>query len=73
MTIISTIQIILSVLLIIMILMQRSEAGIGGAIGGDLGESSVNHTRRGMEKLLFNGSIVIGVLFAATAIAALLI
>lgn len=73
MTIISIIQIILSVLLIIMILMQRSEAGLGGAIGGDLGESSVNHTRRGFEKILFNASIAVGILFAATAIAALLL
>jgi len=72
MTIIPIIQIVLSVLLIITILLQRSEAGLGGAFGGgDMG-SSVHHTRRGMEKILFRSSVILGVLFAGTALAALL-
>lgn len=72
MQIISVIQIILSILLVITILMQRSEAGLGGAFGGgDMG-SSVHHSRRGAEKVLFRISIVLGVLFALTALVALL-
>lgn len=73
MQIISIIQIVLSVLLIITILLQRSEAGLGGALGGgDMG-SGVHHTRRGSEKLLFQATIVLGVLFALSAVAALLL
>lgn len=72
MQIIPIIQIILSVLLVITILMQRSEAGLGGAFGGgDMG-SSAHHTRRGFEKILFRTSIVLGILFALTAFVALL-
>lgn len=74
MEIIPVVQIVLSVLLVITILLQRSEAGLGGAFGGgDMGDSSVHHTRRGAEKKLFQASIVIAILFAALAIAALLL
>ena len=75
MEIIPIIQIVLSILLVITILLQRSEAGLGGAFGGggDMGDSSVHHTRRGAEKKLFQASIVIAILFAALAIAALLL
>ncbi len=72
MTYISVFQIILSVGLIITILLQRSEAGLGGALGGDLG-SSTHHTRRGMEKVLFQLSVVFSILFAVTAIVALVL
>ena len=73
MTIISIIQIILSVLLIITILLQRSEAGLGGAFGGGDTGGSIHHTRRGMEKTLFRLSIVLGILFALSALVALLL
>lgn len=60
------IQLVLSVLLIGSILMQRSEAGLGGAFGGDA-FSSTHYTRRGFERTLFIATIVIAVLFALTA------
>lgn len=73
MPIISIVQIILSVLLIITILLQRSEAGLGGALGGgDMG-GSVHHTRRGGEKMLFRATIALATLFALSAVAALLL
>ncbi|MHB0977884.1 MAG: preprotein translocase subunit SecG [Minisyncoccota bacterium] len=66
------IQIILSFLLIGGVLLQQSEAGLGSAFGsGDLG--GTKHTRRGFEKLLFVGTIIVSVLFALTAFANLLL
>ncbi len=64
------IQIILSILLIGGILLQRSEAGLGGAFGGDA-FSSTQYERRGAEKTLFRVTLVIGFLFALSAFAAL--
>lgn len=61
------IQIALSVLLIIAILMQRTGASLGGAFGAD-NFSSGFHTRRGIEKTLFNATIVLGILFAISAL-----
>ena len=66
------IQIVLSVLLITCILLQQTGASMGGAFGGD-NFSAAFHTRRGFEKLLFRASIVIGILFAATAFITLVI
>lgn len=65
------IQIGLSVLLIAAILLQQSATGMGGAFGDNF--SSTFHTRRGFEKVLFQGSIVLGILFALSALLALLI
>jgi len=66
------IQIILSVLLVACILLQQTGAGLGGAFGGD-NFSAGYHTRRGAEKYLFYTTIVLALLFAATAFVALLL
>lgn len=66
------VQIGLSVLLIGAILLQRTGASVGGAFGAD-NFSSGFHTRRGLEKTLFYASIVLGILFAASALITLLI
>lgn len=65
-------QIVLSVLLIAAILLQQRGSSLGGAFGGD-NFSAAYHTRRGFERVLFFGSMVIGVLFALSAIIALLV
>lgn len=67
------IQIVLSVLLILGILIQQSEAGAGGAFGGGDGFSSGHHTKRGAEKIIFISTIVIAILFAVTSFSLLLI
>jgi len=64
-------QIALSVVLVAAILLQRSGASLGGALGGS--DESFHHTRRGLEKFVFYLSIVCGVLFALTAFLAILI
>ena len=66
------IQIILSVLLVLGIILQQSAAGAGGAFGSD-NFSAGYHTRRGFEKFLFNGTIIIAILFAASALLALVL
>ena len=71
--IIPYIQIVLSILLIIGILLQQSEAGLGGAFGGGDGFSSGHHTKRGAEKIIFIGTIVIAIIFVITSFSLLLI
>ena len=66
------VQIVLSILLVTAILLQQSGSGMGGVFGGD-NFSAGFHTRRGSEKVLFNASIVFGILFALTAFLALII
>jgi len=61
-------QIILSVLLITVILLQRTGAQVGGAFGGSDNLSSAYHTRRGFEKGLFIATIIIAILFAVSAL-----
>jgi preprotein translocase subunit SecG len=67
------IQIVLSLLLIGAILLQQSEAGLGGAFGGGDGFSSGHHTKRGAEKTIFIATIVIAIVFVATSFSLLLI
>ncbi|MDP2593294.1 MAG: preprotein translocase subunit SecG [bacterium] len=66
------IQIILAILLTISVLLQQTGAGLGGAFGG--GDTSVGfHTRRGFERTLFKITIVLAVLFVASALTALVL
>lgn len=61
------IQIILGVAVIVFILLQVRGAGLGSAFGGS-SAGSVFKTRRGVEKLIFNITIVFVVLFSVLAI-----
>lgn len=66
------IQIVLAVLLVGGVLLQQTGAGIGGAFGGSDAGGSFHHTRRGIEKTLFHATIVIALLFVASAFLALI-
>jgi len=70
--ILTYIQIILSLLLIAGVLLQRSEASLGSAFGGDSATGG-RFMRRGFEKILFNATVVVAILFALSAFASLLI
>ena len=59
------IQIIISVVLIALVVLQRQGAGLGGMLGGD---SPFYRTRRGMEKTLHNLTIILAVVFAITSL-----
>jgi len=71
-TVLPYVQIVLSVLIIGAILLQRTGASLGGAFGAD-NFSSGFHTRRGLEKTLFYATIILGILFAISALISLLI
>jgi preprotein translocase subunit SecG len=58
------VQIVLAVAVIFFILLQVRGAGLGSAFGGS-SAGSVFKTRRGVEKLIFNMTIIFVVLFAA--------
>ncbi|MEK7505037.1 MAG: preprotein translocase subunit SecG [Patescibacteria group bacterium] len=60
-------QIGLSLLLIVTILLQQNEAGLGSAFGGS-NSGGVAYTKRGLEKLLFLTSIILAILFVVVAI-----
>jgi preprotein translocase subunit SecG len=66
------IQIILSALIIVSIILQRTGASLGGAFGVD-NFSSGFHTRRGLEKTLFYATIIFAILFVLSALVSLLI
>ena len=61
------VQIILSILLVAAILLQQRGSSLGGAFGGD-NFSATFHKRRGGELFLFKATIVLSVLFVASAI-----
>jgi preprotein translocase subunit SecG len=59
-------QIIFAILLTLLVLLQQRGSGLGAAFGG---QGNVYRSRRGIEKFLFNGTIVVAVLFCLTALA----
>jgi preprotein translocase subunit SecG len=69
---IRVVQIILSAAVIFFILLQVRGAGLGSAFGAS-NSSSTFKTRRGVEKLIFNITIVFVILFAAVSLMGALI
>lgn len=57
------IQIISAVLLIICVLLQQRGTGLGSAFGGG---GAIYRTKRGVEKILFYGTIVLSIVFFAS-------
>lgn len=64
------VQIILAVTLIGLVLLQSKSSGAGAMFGGD---SSFRTTRRGVEKTMFNLTIIVSVLFFGLSLATVLI
>ncbi|HEX9675760.1 MAG TPA: preprotein translocase subunit SecG [Anaerolineales bacterium] len=59
--------VVISIALIVMVLLQSRGAGLGGLGGGDFGGSGY-HVRRGVEKLVFNITIGLSILFFVLAL-----
>ncbi len=59
------IQIVLSILLLTLILIQSKGVGLSGAFGGG---GEVYFARRGAEKIIFIGTIVTAILFVASSL-----
>jgi len=53
-------QLALSILLIIVILLQQKGSGLSGVFGGS---SNVYSTKRGVDKFLYYGTIVLSIIF----------
>lgn len=65
-------QIIISVIIVILILLQERSAGMSGLFGGGGGDGGHYQARRGIEKFVFAGTIIFGVIFLALSVAKLL-
>lgn len=69
-TILNIAQATLAVLLVTSILLQARGAGLGSTFGG---EGNVYRTKRGVEKRLFQASIIFAILFFGVALANVLV
>ncbi|OGY25929.1 MAG: preprotein translocase subunit SecG [Candidatus Woykebacteria bacterium RIFCSPHIGHO2_01_FULL_39_12] len=63
-------QVLVSISLVIVILLQQRGTGVGAAFGGG---GAVYRSKRGVEKLLYYTTIILGIIFAALALSFILI
>lgn len=70
---IRVVQLILGVAVILFILLQVRGAGLGGIFGGGMTSGSVFKTRRGVERLIFNFTVIFVVLFAIVSLLSTLV
>lgn len=66
------IQLFFALLLVIIIILQRSGEGMEGALGGTAA-TMTRSARRGGEKVLFYATIIIAILFVASAVFGILL
>lgn len=59
-------QIVVAIALTALVLLQAKDAGLSSMFGG--GDMGVYKTRRGVEKTMFNSTIVLGIVFLALAL-----
>jgi preprotein translocase subunit SecG len=59
-------QIVIAIALTVLVLLQARDAGLSSMFGG--GDMGVYKTRRGVEKTMFNATIVLGIVFLALAL-----
>ncbi len=60
-------QIVVAVALTVLVLLQAKDAGLSSMFGGS--DMGVYRTRRGVEKTMFNSTIVLGIVFLVLALA----
>ncbi len=68
--VLTIIQLVLAILLTIAILLQQKGSGLGSAFGGG---SNIYTSKRGVDKVLFQATIILAILFFGVAIATLII
>lgn len=64
-------QIVISVILIVLVLLQERSSGLSSILGGG-GSGTAYQTRRGLEKVIFWLTIIMGAIFVILAIINLL-
>lgn len=65
-SILNILQAVFAALLVVCILLQARGAGLGAAFGGD---SNIYRTKRGVEKRLFQATIIVVILFLGVSLA----
>jgi len=69
-TVLTILQLVFAVLLVVAILLQQKGSGMGAAFGGT---SNIYTTKRGVDKVLFQATIVIAILFFGIALTNIII
>ena len=59
-------QIVVAIAVTVLVLLQAKDAGLSSMFGG--GDMGVYKTRRGVEKTMFNATIVLGIVFLLLAL-----
>lgn len=67
------IQLVVSILLIIAIVMQRSDKGLDGAFGGSDTGGGVKYRRRGPEQFFYQSTIVLAIALVGATVASIII
>ena len=67
--IVTIIHVIISLALIVLVMLQAGEGGLGSAFGGGM----VYHTKRGVEKVFMYSTILLTIAFALTSIISVVI
>ena len=70
-TYLPVIQIVVSILIVVLILLQERSAGLSGLMGGEGG--GFYQTRRGLEQVIFIATICLIVIFVVLAVLQLVI
>jgi preprotein translocase subunit SecG len=70
-TLFYVVQIILAITLIVVILLQVKSASLGSAFGGT--DASIYTSRRGIDRILFQFTIALSIVFFFTSIIVLLV
>jgi preprotein translocase subunit SecG len=65
------VQIVLAITLIVVILMQVKSASLGSAFGGS--DASIYTSRRGIDRILFQFTIILSVVFLVTSVIVLVV
>jgi preprotein translocase subunit SecG len=67
-TALQIIQILISIALVALIILQSKGSGIGNLLGGGEGGLGITKTRRGLEKTLFQLTIILAAIFLINAV-----
>jgi preprotein translocase subunit SecG len=67
-TALQIIQVLISIALVVLIILQSKGSGIGSLLGGGEGGLGITKTRRGLEKTLFQLTIILAAIFLINAV-----
>jgi preprotein translocase subunit SecG len=64
-------QIVVSIAIIALVVIQAKDAGLSQMFGGS--DMGISHTRRGVERTMFNATVVLVVIFVLLSFATVLV